>query len=1020
MRPQSETVVAALARLRAAADRVASAWPDMEWSGPKAAKPLVLTRGEFTDLVVEPGAVMELTSPLRLPRRLEGIELAGEPIDVMVDSIYPIELEHDGAAIFHDANPAVAPGPALVRAVSGLQPENNGKLTLRVKSHDYKTWPWLRLRFTTPKLQKRFELLDVAWSQLALASEVAASPREKAAVEKAAAIVMKAKLEGADLPVRLDAAGAALEAVSTRVRDLRVHVIGHSHIDMNWLWTWPDTLEVIRRDFATILDLMDEFPEMTFTHSQAATYEVIRKHAPSLFSRVREYVAAGRWELATMQWVESDLNMVSGESLAQHLTHAVSYSREHFGRRPSVFLAPDTFGHAGNVPQLARSAGARSYYHHRCNPGGHDLWPAYWWEGDDGSRILALSTPSYNGLITAAGVAAAALRAHRNGLDSALLFHGIGDHGGGPTRQGLEALRRFATLPCLPDARCSTLTAHTKEVVASRVRLPVHRGELNTIFEGCYTTHVDAKSRNRRAENLLSTAQTLAALAAVDEREKIGEAWRGVMFNQFHDIFCGSSIHEAYEQNMRDLAEADATASAVIDGALSALTAVSAAGRVAVTNPLGWEREEVVVVPAVRTRRQESVRLVTPRGIATPGQWTSEGLAFLARVPAFDTADYAVRPDAKPPAAIAVTEDPLYLAIETETFAARIHRPSAAIVSLRDKREGRELVGFGLRRGSDYFDLARIDLALNVLQLLEERFHPMSAWHLDDVASEISLVDGAVTEVIETGPVRAVVKATRTFRHSQIEQRIVFYKQVGRIDFETLIDWQEVGGPEQGIPNLKVAFNGRLLGTEAWFEAPYGATRRPADGQEVPALRWAGVGGDAYGLSLLNDGRYGHDALGSRLRLTLVRSAVDPDPISDVGRHSVRYSLVPHRGDWREADIPRLSAGFNQPLIARHGRKRVAPRRSSSRPVVTGSPGVMISTLKQAHEGSGLVLRLNEGFGRKGEAVVGGLPAGWRADRAAITEEPLARLPVRGGRFRVRMRPWEVVTVLLAPGPRRA
>jgi len=1015
--------VAALARLRAAADRVASAWPDMEWGGPKVAKPLVLARGEFTDLVVEPGGVLELSSQLRLPKSLEGVELAGEPIDVMVDSIYPVELEHDGAAIFQDAMPAVAPGPALVRAVPGIRPEDNGKLTLRVKSHHYKTWPWLRLRFTTPKLQKRFELLDVAWSQLALASEVAARPRERAAVEKAAAIVMKTRLEGAGdpgLPARLDAAGAELAAVDKRVRGLRVHVIGHSHIDMNWLWTWPDTMEVIRRDFATILDLMDEFPEMTFTHSQAATYEVIRQHAPRLFSRVREHVAAGRWELATMQWVESDLNMVSGESLAQHLTHAVDYSREHFGRKPSVFLAPDTFGHAGNVPQLARSAGARSYYHHRCNPGGHDMWPAYWWEGDDGSRILALSTPSYNGLITAAGVALAALRAHRSGLDSALLFHGIGDHGGGPTRQGLEALRRFASLPCLPDARCSTLKAHSEEVVASRARLPVHRGELNTIFEGCYTTHVDAKSRNRRAENLLSTAQTLAALAGIDERERLVEAWRAVMFNQFHDIFCGSSIHEAYEQNVRDLEQADAAANAVIDRALAGLTTVSSAGRVAVTNPLGWEREEVVVVPAVRTRRQESVRVVSPRGNATPGQWTSEGLAFLARVPAFATADYAVRPDGKPPAAIPITEDPLYLTIETQALAARIHRPSAAIVSLRDKRVGRELVGFGLRRGSDYFDLARIDLALNVLQLLEERFHPMSAWHLDDVASETSLIDGAVTEVIETGPVRAVVKATRTFRHSKIEQRIVFYNHVPRIDFETLIDWQETGGPDQGIPNLKVAFNARLPGTEAWFEAPYGASRRPADGQEVPALRWAAVGDAAYGVSLLNDGRYGHDALGSRLRLTLVRSAADPDPISDVGQHRVRYSLVPHPGDWRENDIPRTSAGFNQPLIARHGRQRAAPRRSSRRPVVTGSPGVMLTTLKDLHEGRGLVLRLTESFGRKGEAVVSGLPAGWRAERAAITEEPLARLPVRGGRFRIRMRPWEVATIVLAPGRGRA
>ncbi len=1013
-------VAEALARLRGAADRLATAWPDMEWSPPgKSGGALVLAGGEFSELVLEPGRVLELRSRLRVPASVEGVELRGEPLDVMLDSIYPLELEYEGATVFSDALPEVAPGPALVRAVPRLKEGENGELTLRVNVPSSASWPWLRLRFSTPGLRHRFELLDVAWSQLALAAEVATGPKELAAVEAAARVVLDADLEHAGDPRvagRLEAMASALAGLSERVRRLRVHVIGHSHIDMNWLWTWPDTVEVIKRDFATILALMDDYPELTFTHSQPATYEVVRERAPALFAKLREQVRAGRWEPATMQWVESDLNMVSGESLAHHLTEGVAYTRRHFGRSPNVFLAPDTFGHGGNIPQLAAAAGAKCYYHHRCNPGGQDLWPAYWWEGDDGTRLLALSTPSYNGLITAGSVAQAALRAHRHGQQAALLFHGVGDHGGGPTREGLEALRRFETVPCLPDARCSTLGAYADEVLASAAGFPVHKGELNTIFEGCYTTHVEAKQGNRRAENLLATAETLAALAGLDERERLGDAWHLVLFNQFHDIFCGSSVNAAYEANAEDLASAQAAATAVIDRGLARLESRAAGVEFSVTNPLGWDRQEVVLVPLKEAGRG-AVRLVSPEGGSTPGQWTPQGLAFLAQVPAFATVAYKVRPDQEPLSPIDVAGELLYITAETESFNVRVHRPSGAIVSLVDKRVGRELVGFGTRRGSDYLDTARFDLALNVHQLLEERIHPMSAWHLDEVINESSLLDGALTELVETGPVRVVVKVERTFRNSRIEQLIVFYNQLPRIDFETVLDWQEPSGPETGIPNLKVAFNARLPETESWYESPYGAARRPADGQEVPALRWADVGGREYGLALLNDGRHGHDALGGRLRLTLVRSAFDPDPASDFGIHRLRYSLVPHPGDWRDAGIPRQAAEFNQPLIPRLTSVKpgsAARRRQSWRPRLAGSPNVQLAALKPALSGQGLVLRLQETFGRPGEAVVEGLPANRRAFQATITEDLLDELPLRDGRLRLPMRPWQVATVVVA------
>ena len=389
------------------------------------------------------------------------------------------------------------------------------------------TTPWFNVHFTTPGLRARFELLDVAWAELAWAQALAATGEEQAAVLRAAAQIPE-NLAGFD-ESSLARMESELALLASKAARHNVHVIGHSHIDMNWLWTWADTDNVIYRDFKSVLALMDDYPELTFTHSQPATYENIRQQAPELFARVVEFIKQGRWEPATLTWVEGDTNMASGEAMARQLLESVRYSRQQLGADPSTFLAPDTFGHAGNLPQLAASAGAVRYYHHRCNPGQADLWPAYWWEGQDGTRLLAISTPSYNGDIRARDLVETALHSLKHGQADSLHFHGIGDHGGGPARQNLDALRRFQKHPLLPAACCSTLARYTQKLLEAGTALPVQRGESSTIFEGCYTTHADIKRYNRHrrkhalhrrhaggaGRHLLRAASTSLAHAAV-------------------------------------------------------------------------------------------------------------------------------------------------------------------------------------------------------------------------------------------------------------------------------------------------------------------------------------------------------------------------------------------------------------------------------------------------------------------------------------------------------------------------
>lgn len=1039
---KSDDVARTLERLRTAADRFSGGFPCTHWARTEGPGPEVLEldgNGTFRGLNFEPGKHLVLRCDLELPREVLNVVLAGDRLEATVWSVYPIDLRWNGHCVFAEEGRPVAYGPALFTIVPHLREGRNGTLELRIRVPNHQTTVWMmNLHLTTPGLRERFERLDVAWAQLALAAELATGVREERAVLDAIALVPQGLIE-----IESTALQAALARVTDTLADTtlaakaaaqRVHLIGHSHIDMNWLWTWDDTVEVIRRDFKSVLSLMEDYPELVFSHSQPATYEVIRKEEPALFDRVRQHIRSGRWEATTLAWIEGDTNMASGEAHARQLLEGTMYSREVLGVEPSSYHAPDTFGHAGNLPQLAASAGAKRYYHVRANPGQENQWPAYWWEGDDGTRLLAFSTSLYGGGIFARDLATAAIRAHRFGQRAGLHFHGIGDHGGGPARQNLDALRRFQKVPLLPTAFSSRLDAYTREILDAGGALPVWKGESRTIFEGCYTTHADTKRYNRKGENLLCTADTLAALAGQNHNEALQQAWRAVLFNQFHDILDGSSIHESYAKNAEDFAAVAETADRVTGAALAVLEHGLAPGCIAVTNPLAWEREDWVVVPGKHVG--ETVWLVGDNGHRTAGQDTAEGLGFVARVAGFSTVGYRVEtcaPHVVPAALEAVpafaptdsrqnnflgaaVKDPPYLKIETSAFRVYLRRDSGILVSFLDKRVNRQLVGYGMRRASDPLDTARADLALNVLQLIEEHPHGMTAWHYDEVHTDFSLLRGASTRVIECGAARLVIEVQHTLRSSMITQRIHFYRDLPRVDFEAAVDWRELGSSEAGIPNLKVAFTARMSHCEAWYETPFAAVRRPSDGQEVPALRWADVGGSDYGFAIVNDSKYGYDALGCRLRLTLLRSAYDPDPVCDVGRHSIRYSFVPHPGDWRDAGIVRQAQGFNQPLLARvvaaQGLRR--EQRIDFRPQLAGCASVILACLKTTHDGRVRVIRLYESAGRAAEAQLQGLNAA-RVWEGNIIEDRRQELAVDNNCVTLTLRPWEVRTLLVEP-----
>lgn len=1024
-------VVSALARLRAAADGALFGFPQTVWhreAGPGPDTLVLDGGGVFHGLTLEPGRELVISSKLDLPASVQGVPLSGDPLEATILSLYPATIEWNGEVVYSEGGVPVAAGPCLIALIPELKAGDNGVLRITAHVPRQQTTTWFHVRLSTPGLRMRFEKLDVAWAQLAWADAIAMTPNERALVEKAAHLVPETLPEDdASLTPILSALAETLMPLDARAKSIEVHCIGHSHIDMNWLWTWEDTKEVIKRDFRTVLQLMDEFPELTFSHSQPATYEVVRQEEPELFERVLQRIREGRWEPLTMTWVEGDVNMASGEAHARQLLEGVRYSRDVLGYEPTTFHAPDTFGHAANLPQMAVSAGAQRYYHHRANAGGVDQYPAYWWEGADGTRLLGISTPSYNGEIYARDLVAAAMRARRHGHPCAMHFHGIGDHGGGPSRQNLQALRRFQQTPLLPSARCSTTAAYTRALLDSGVPLPVHKGESTTIFEGCYTTHADTKRYNRMGENLLCTADALTAVAGIATDPALQQAWRTVCFNQFHDILDGSAIHEVYEKNRADFEEVESVAQQVISRATMVLAPQRKQGFVTVVNPLGWEREDVVFVPGVRGKG--AVLLADPQGRTTVGQYVAGGLVFVAHVPAFGATPFRVlgpaedievlepRPayapaDGRPADTPEAAATAPYLRVDTPFYTAYVRRDCGILVGFYDKRVGRELVAFGMRKPADYMDTARPDLALNVFQFMEELPHAMSAWELQEVATVRNLITGAATRVMETGPVQCVLEVKHRIRRSTITQHITFYRSLPRVDFETTVDWREIGDSARGVPGLKVAFTASMPECEAWFETPYAAVQRPSNGQEVPALRWADIGGNTYGFALLNDCKYGYDAMGCRLRLTLIRSGYDPDAISDVGRHVFRYSFLPHPGNWRDAGVVRAGYGFNQPLI---GLPNTRPLENTAffAPQLSDAGSALVTALKPSMDDPNrVVIRVVETAGRHVAGArlrLKGAHAVWLAN---IVEDILSPVPLHDEAVHVQLRPWEVRTYI--------
>ena len=775
-----------------------------------------------------------------------------------------------------------------------------------------------------------------------------------------------ALLAGGELADRAAAARAELAAVLAQrtPSEHAMTTVGHAHIDTAWLWPVRETKRKCARSFSNQLRLMERYPEHRFACSQAIQYQWMKDGYPEIYEQMRARVADGRWEPVGGMWVESDTNVPSGESLVRQLVHGKRFFADEFGIETRELWIPDVFGYSAALPQIANQVGVTALVTQKMSWNDTNVFPhsTFWWEGHDGSRVLAHFPPAntYNGDFSVGEI----MSSQRNYKDHqrsdfSLYPFGYGDGGGGPTAQMLEWARRLADVDGLPQMEIGTVGEFLTRVCERQPDLATWVGELYLeTHRGTLTTHADVKWANRRGEEALRAAEMWSVAADVDRRPVLDQAWKQLLLQQFHDIIPGSSIHWVYEDTRRDHADVldvagrlVAEAQAVLAGDGSGLVAFNAASH---------DRTEVTELP------DGGLAVVSARACG----WN----AVAGDEVALGTVDVGEA------------------WMENEQLRVCWDR-DGLLTSVWDREAGREVLAGG-QRG-------------NLLQLHEDHPKAYDAWDVDreylDTVTDLTGADSI--EIVERDPLRAGVRVLRRFGDSRLVQTMRLAAGSRRLEFHTEVDWRE------RHRFLKVAFPVAIRSTRATYEIQHGHIERPTVANtswdearfEVCGHRWADLSEAGYGVALLNNGKYGYDIRGHVMRLSLLRAPSYPDPVADQGEHHFAYALLPHSGVFQERVIVEAeSLNLPMSIVAGSGTGQV---------VAVDRPGVSVEAVKWADRSDGVIVRLCEVWGSRGPArVTLNLPFA-SVSRTDLLERDLEPLTHHGQGVDLQLRPFELVTL---------
>ncbi len=825
------------------------------------------------------------------------------------------------------------------------------------------------------------------------------------------------------LQAGLQKAGAPLDAT--------IHASGHAHIDVAWLWTLGQTRRKSERTFYNVIRLMEQFPDYHFSQSQPQVYQFVKEDQPQLFEDIKQRVKEGRWEPMGGMWVEADCNLSGAESLARQFLLGRSFFREHFGKDADspVLWLPDVFGYAWALPQLIKQAGLKYFMTIKIGWSQYNRLPydTFMWQGVDGTQILThFSTvkefgseyaSTYNSMANAKEALGTWQNFQQKELHKDLLMaYGFGDGGGGPTREMLENIEVMKNFPALPQVKQSSIKQFFEciEPLTDSKMMPVWNGELYLEYHrGTYTTQARNKRANRKSEFLLHDTEFIATLASLITNyqypiTEFTNAWRTVCLNQFHDIIPGSSIGPVYEESQEQYAQLTTDITQLRDEALQAISE-TLDGDVILVNPTSFTQRGLVFVPGDSLQRfaldGESVSVQS----TDSGLWLDAGelqpysVIALSSTPALSEAEGSQGSSSTSPETWNLKPETLQPILENDYLKVEFNA-DGDIIRLFDKKAKREI-------------LPSNSIA-NQFQAFEDRPKSWDAWDVDIFYDDkMWLAEPAESvKFVEFGALRQTIEIKRKIQNSEYTQRISLNHNSPRLDFDTSIIWME------RHTMLKVAFPVNILAPQATYEIQWGNVQRPTHRNtswdwarfETCAQKWVDLSEGDYGVSLLNDCKYGHDIHDNVMRITLLRSPTMPDPMADFGEHQFKYSLYPHVDSWNE-ETQREAYLLNDPIIVYEskvkGRTSKVNRHASL--VTCDASNVIIETIKQAEDGNGIIVRLYESQRKRGQVKVkagGEIESAWETN---LLEENQSQLQVESGEVILNVKPYQIVTLRL-------
>jgi len=805
-----------------------------------------------------------------------------------------------------------------------------------------------------------------------------------------------------------------------------IHLVGQSHLDVVWLWTLKEGRRKAARTFSTMLRLMEEFPEFRFAQSQPFLSHVIKTDYPDLHKQIKPRVLENRWEPVGAMWVEPDCLLPNGESLIRQIYYGKKFLRDEFGLEIDNAWLPDSFGFNWSLPQILRKSGIRHFLTTKLTWNDSTRFPhnSFWWRGIDGTRVLAHLPPV--GL--EAEVQPKDIKAswgdfrHQETLSDVLQTFGYGDGGGGPVARDLHMVPFLQNLPGLSRSRLSGVKEFFSKLEEQSKELPEWDGELYLEkHRGISSTNSAIKKSNREGERLLYTAELLSVLASLNGGKKypaadLEKAWKRHLLNQFHDIVSGTAIEEAYEDSAKDFERLKSITGTIIKSASGVLTKSAKQSTrefpFTVLNTLPWPRNAYVELTVKSKERHFQVVNAAGSAIECQVIGRTKGktslLCYVEGIPAhggtsLTVTPASVRPDPSEPwkASPRLIETPVY----------RVRMDSHGnFTSIHDKKMRREVLKKG-QRG-------------NVLQSFHDAPPEWEAWELEAgyESRKADILAFKSARVVEHGPLRMTIEVIRrSQRGSVVRQLIRFYHKTPLIGFDTNVRWKD------SRILLKAAFPVNVSSSRARFEIQFGSLERPTKPKspqdkakfEVAAHQWADLSDPKFGVSLLNNCKYGYDAKESMLRLTLLRSpyhphAVDPKKLTsrnatDQGEQEFTYALYPHSGDWKKGETIRRARELNHPvLVVEKASMRDVP------PLISALPSnFFVDSVKKAEDSDEIILRIHEAHGESGKFVL--LP-GYGILQAAVCdlmENIEERLKPSRGKITLKFSPFEIKTIRL-------